>query len=77
MDLSGVSPVRSIFDVQRQVERELREAASAAVDRDRLIRHELAWRGRPEWEIRQEMEAAVHRRHPGGVTWPVLQRRTA
>jgi hypothetical protein len=33
---------------------------------ERLEQRELAWRGRPEWVIRKEMEAAVARRFAQG-----------
>jgi hypothetical protein len=29
---------------------------------DRVLERELAWRGRSEWDIRREMEAALARR---------------
>lgn len=34
-----------------------------ASDLDRLLARELIWRGRSEWEIRAEMEAALTRRN--------------
>jgi hypothetical protein len=68
METSGVLPTRSIFDVNDQIERELREAERP--ERERAIEHERRWYGRPEAMIREEMEQAVRRRHPDGVTWP-------
>jgi hypothetical protein len=69
MDLTGVAPTRSLFDQNKDIERELREAEKPDESEARLER-ERRWYGRPEALIREEMERAVRRRHPDGVTWP-------
>lgn len=35
---------------------------TGATTKQRRLERELAWRGRSEWQIRREMEAAVQRR---------------
>lgn len=73
MDFSGIAPKRSIFDVKDQIEREIREATRPDA-RDLDIERGRLWYGRPEAMIREEMERAVERRHPAGVTWPHVVR---
>jgi hypothetical protein len=70
VDFSGVAPTRSIFDMHNDVERAVREARQTTSEREAAFEHERRWYGRPEAVIREEMERAVRRRHPGGVTWP-------
>lgn len=73
METSGVLPTRSLFDQQKQIDREVREAERGdptARQRLRLLERERQWYGRSEVLIREEMEHAVRRRHPAGVTWP-------
>ena len=66
-------PARSIFDVQNEVRRDVREAERPPAE-DAALEHERRWYGRPEAMIREEMERAVRRRHPAGVTWPDVVR---
>lgn len=50
--------------IERDTEIEIREAESGPVvdPLARLIRRELEWRDKAEWEIRAEMDKAVQRR---------------
>lgn len=77
MEVSGRFPTRSLFNEHKEIRRQLREAQRPdplEEARRRAIEHEREWYGRPEAVIREEMERAVRRRHPDGVTWPEWRR---
>jgi hypothetical protein len=66
-----VLPKRRLFDDDKaDIERQIREAEIPYSAREAMAERERYWRSRSEWEIRHEMEAAVTRRFPNGVTWP-------
>jgi hypothetical protein len=60
----------SIGDEKSDIERQIREAEIPYSAREAMAERERFWRGKSEWEIRHEMEAAVRRRFPNGVIWP-------